>query len=253
MCVATIAQALTRSQLSDQLHPLIRRIDTKTREKERIRFVRESEVKERQTSLFDFQAEVKELRRLTAVIESFQASGKSKQLEDFAEKMEQVAQKIESKVKAKDELAPLLAKASASVENQEREKKLLRDNIRLITEEEKIKTMDEDIAKLNDEMSRIEGAEEAGEKLRTAEAAKMKLHSEKARVEGRWMEIVEKIRSLKRKLSTEEYKNVDEEYRVASIKYSTTELAAKDIKKYYTAVEQALLKYHNVKIAVSGT
>lgn len=236
-------------QLQDQLVPLMRRIETKTRDKDRSRSLRESEVKERQTALFDFQAEVKDLRRLTSLIESFQASGKLKQLEDHAGKVSEVLEKIEANRKAKRELAPQLARATASVENQEREKKLLRDNIDLITEEEKIKKFDENIEKLNEELSSIEGADEARGKLDVAETCKQKRVSEKARLEGRWMEVVEKIRSLKRKLSTDEYKNVDEEFRVANIKFKTTEMAAKDIKKYYNAVEQAIQQYHQVKIA----
>lgn len=50
-------------------------------------------------------------------------------------------------------------------------------------------------------------------------------------------------------MSTEEYKDVDEQYRVANIKHVTTQMAAEDLKKYWNAVDKALLKYHSVKIA----
>ena len=230
---------------------MTRRIEAKSREKERSRSVRESEVKERQTALLDFQSEVKDLRRLTSTIESFQASGKLQLLEEHADKVADILVRIESKQKEKDVLAPQLSQAAASVENQERHKKLLRENIELINEEEKIKKIEEEVERLEEEMNNIEGADEVGEKLRQAEESKQKRVGEKARLEGRWMEVVEKIRSLKRKLATDEYKNVDEEFRVASIKFHTTKLAADDIKRYYSAVEQALLKYHTVKIQAS--
>ena len=235
-------------QLQDQLVPLSRRIEAKTREKERSRSARESEVKERRDALMDFQGEVKDLRRLTSIIESFQASGKLQLLEEHADKVAALLSKIDEKQMKKDELAPHLAQAAASVENQERYKKLLRENIDVINEEEKIKKYEEDAERLQEELDKIEGAEEAAEKLAKSMRSKEKRVSEKARIEGRWMEVVEKIRSLKRKLSTEEYKDVDEQYRVANIKFATTELASKDIKRYYSAVEQALLKYHTVKI-----
>ena len=237
-------------QLQDQLVPVTRRIEAGKREYERSRTARSSEVKERQNALYDFQSEIKDLRRLTSAIESFMASGKLQQMEEHSEKVSKVVQNIKEQQKKKDELAPILAKAAASVDNQERYKKLLRDNIDLINEEEKIKKIEEEVERLEEEIGKVEGADEAPEQLRQAEAAKQKLYNEKSRIEGRWMEVVEKIRSLKRKLSTDEYKDVDEQYRVANIKYVTTEAAAKDIKKYYMAVEQALLKYHTVKIQV---
>lgn len=182
--------------------------------------MRESEEKERQAALHDFETEVKDLRRLTSVIEAFEASDKLQRIEEHASKVATVLEKISAKKKDKDELAPKVAEAASSVENQERYKKLLRDNIDLINEEEKIKTIDDELERLQDDMSKIEGADEVGEKLRQAEASKQKRLGQKARIEGRWMEVVEKIRSLKRKLSTDEYKDVDEQYRVASIKVS---------------------------------
>ena len=213
--------------------------------------MRDTEVNECQTTLLDYQGEVKELRRLTSLVEAFKASGKLQQLDEHGDKVAFLLDKIKAKRKEKAELAPRLAEVAASVENQERYKKLLKDNISLINEEEKIKTLEEKVERLEDEMGKIEGAEDVSEKLGQATANKQKRLAEKARIEGRWMEVVEKIRSLKRRLSTEEYKDVDEQLRVTTIKHKTTKMAADDIKKYYTAVERALLRYHTVKIAVS--
>jgi hypothetical protein len=42
----------------------------------------------------------------------------------------------------------------------------------------------------------------------------------------------------KRKLSSAEYKDVDEQYRVANIKMITTNLAAQDLKKYGNALDK---------------
>lgn len=49
----------------------------------------------------------------------------------------------------------------------------------------------------------------------------------------------------KRKLSSAEYKDVDEQYRVANIKMITTNLAAQDLKKYGNALDKVtVLKNH---------
>lgn len=229
---------------------MARRIEVKTREKERLRTTRETAVSERQTVLLDFQSEVKDLRRLTSIIEQFLASGKLQHLEDHSEKVTALLGKIEAKQKEKDDLAPRLAEAAASVENQERYKKLLSDNINFIKEEEKIKDMNEKLEGLEEEYNAIEGTDNLNERLEEANKSQQNFFSKKARIEGRRMEVVEKIRSVKRKLSTDEYKDVDEQLRVTNIKFSTTKMASADLKKYYVAVEQALLRYHTVKIAV---
>ena len=52
-----------------------------------------------------------------------------------------------------------------------------------------------------------------------------------------------------RKLNAPEYKNVEEEHRVAMIKYDTTQMLVRDIEKYYTALDKALCRFHSIKIA----
>ncbi len=44
--------------------------------------------------------------------------------------------------------------------------------------------------------------------------------------------------SSQRKLSAPEYKNVDEEHRVAMIKHETTQMAVRDLDKYHSAVDK---------------
>ena len=85
--------------------------------------------------------------------------------------------------------------------------------------------------------------------------------------------------TLQRKLSQEEYRNIDEEYRVAEIKCNTTQMAVRDIEKYHSALgksylflplshqfstlltisrsllflDKALLRFHSLKIAEINT
>ena len=46
------------------------------------------------------------------------------------------------------------------------------------------------------------------------------------------------MNAFQRKLSSPEYKDVDEEYRVAMIKYETTQMAVKDLDKYHAALDK---------------
>jgi DNA repair protein RAD50 len=70
-----------------------------------------------------------------------------------------------------------------------------------------------------------------------------------ARLGGRRGEIIEQIRSLNRKLQSEEYKNVDERHRKEKVKYDTTQMAIHDLDSYSSALDKALLRFHSIKIA----
>ena len=54
-------------------------------------------------------------------------------------------------------------------------------------------------------------------------------------------------------MSQPEYRDVEEEYRVASIKHDTTEMAVRDIGKYHAALDKALQRFHSLKIAEINT
>jgi hypothetical protein len=43
---------------------------------------------------------------------------------------------------------------------------------------------------------------------------------------------------LQRKLSQPEYRDVEEEHRVATIKHETTQMAVRDVEKYYAALDK---------------
>ncbi len=47
--------------------------------------------------------------------------------------------------------------------------------------------------------------------------------------------------TLQRKISTPEYKNVDEEHRIAMIKHETTQMVVRDLEKYHSALDKVRL------------
>jgi DNA repair protein RAD50 len=53
----------------------------------------------------------------------------------------------------------------------------------------------------------------------------------------------------KRKLQTNEYKDIDERHRVKMIEVETCDMAVHDLDIYYNALDKSLLRYHGLKIA----
>ena len=139
-------------------------------------------------------------------------------------------------------------RATKIVDDQDREQNIVKENIKLLEAREKVKVLEKQIAALTSDLAEVEGSETVDDDLSQLEERKDQLIASNAHLEGRRSEVVESIRSLKRKLSQPEYKNVAEQCRVANIKFDTSEMAVKDIEKYHSALDKALQRYHSLKI-----
>lgn len=204
----------------------------------------------RQDLLLQFTSDAKEFRRLTNAVDQFSNSTKPQELERITSEVSKVLAQIDQKRKDQETLEPELETARTAVQDQERHKKMLRENIDVMEGEAAAEELAGQIEQLNEKLEGVEGGKTATDELQRATEIKQKRVADMNRLEGRWMEIVEKIRTLQRKLKSEEYKDVDEQFRESNIKYYTTVVAAEDLKKYYTAVDKALLQFHAVKITV---
>ena len=108
-------------QLSDQLAPTIRKIETRQREKDRARALKDDEVRTKQDALLQFVADMKELHRLNAAVEEFNKAGKPQQLEEVIAAIEETGVKIQDKKDKLKELQPELESAKAAVDVSKRQ------------------------------------------------------------------------------------------------------------------------------------
>jgi DNA repair protein RAD50 len=235
-------------QLSEQIAPLNQRIETKEKEKIRMRNLAEEEEKTITEALNAFNNGVGSLRDIVHSIDDYNASNSGDAADRFKKESEELALKSEEKANEYASLRPSLERLMKMVDDQERHKKNLEENIELIHSLQLTASLNKDILELNDKISRVDGRETCDDDMNRLRKQRLELSTEKARYEGRRSEIMQSIQGLKRKLSQPEYKQVDEEYRVASIKQDTTEMAVKDIEKYHAALDKALQRYHSIKI-----
>lgn len=226
----------------------------------RMRALNTEEEERLSTTLNSFIAAIKELREVAGQIDEYLASGADDELANFDQKTADFRQKAAEKQAKIDEMQPELDDLVKAVDDQERHKKNLKENIELIASKQRIGELEKEIAELEKQASTVEGQDTVTEDIQALRARKESFLKSTARLEGRRGEILETIRGIKvswslfgvsllwsldftmfalqRKLSADEYKNVDEEYRVGMIKYETTQMAVKDLEKYYTALDK---------------
>ena len=181
-------------------------------------------------------------------INEYEKSKSGDEVQRLESEKETLAKKHADKNKEIEKMMPDLNRLAKIVDDQEQQRKNLEDNIKVIHSKRKMKELEKELADIEEESTNIDarkGLEEDQERLRKRND---ELIARKARLEGKRGVIVETVRGLKRKLSQNEYKNVEEEFRIASIRQDTTEMAVKDIEKYHSALDKALQRYHSIKI-----
>lgn len=252
--------SLSPSQIDDDVLPLKRKLKAKELEKQRSRSHRHDHEKELTSSINEFQAEVGRLYELAQKVDDYAATSGQAELDRVESELEHIAADVGRLKGELQVLQPEIARANNLLKDQEREKSQLQFNIAILEQQNKLQGLEKEISQFEEELNQIPGQATAIAKLDEAEARKRQLLENKALLEGRYSEIVERIRSLKvscdgkspsvnsasntcfvttqRKLSSHEYKDVDEQHRVATIKKETTQIAADDLKKYEKALDQ---------------
>jgi len=236
-------------KLKDATAPLRQKEREKQNERKRMRALGEEEEQRLNDAVNSFSNEVVKLKSITEDIDRYKESNNEEEFDRVSRKSEELldrSNQVQSRIESKQ---PDLDRLNKAIADQESHKKNLQQNMELIASGKKIEAMKESIAKLEEDAGKVEGQDTCDEDWDRLTTRKQDILSSIARLEGRRGEIVENIRSQKRKLSAPEYKNVEEEHRVAIIKHETTQMAVRDLEKYHTALDKALLKFHGLKIA----
>ncbi|CAJ1930289.1 unnamed protein product [Cylindrotheca closterium] len=240
-------------ELGDNIKPIKDKIAKKESEREKMRkhtMEEENEIRKTTEQLKMFENEFRELQRQ---IDDFDSRNEVNALERIENQIEGFQSKRKEKEANVAKIQPHLERLKKALDDQERHKKNLNENINLLDLNAQIRDLERELENLQEGTKQIKGRDTAKDDIDNLQRRKNKLAQQNARLEGRRGEIHENIRSFKRKLSQPEYRSVDEEYRIASIKHDTTEMAVRDIGKYHAALDKALQRFHSLKIAEINT
>merc|ERR1740121_2915850 len=83
----------------------------------------------------------------------------------------------------------------------------------------------------------------------TARGKATELGQRKAFCEGSLAQTREAVRALQMELASPLYAGVEQRHREAIIKHESAAYAAKDLARYYGALDKALMKFHALKMA----
>lgn len=177
--------------------PLKKKVTTKQSEYAKAKSHAEAE-EEKVSKLFaSFSSDVKDLRDVESDISKYEASSAIEELESMHNKRAELDKAIAIKQKEAKSLEVELDEKKNAVNDHERHKKQLMQNIDIIQGDEVIQDLVEEINQLQSELDQIEGASTVDDKWQKANAKKKKQQEESHRMEGRSGEVRQQIQSLK--------------------------------------------------------
>jgi DNA repair protein RAD50 len=183
--------------MEKQIAPLRQKIRAKEIEKEKLRNLAAEEEESLNTAIHQFSGDKKYLTDLTTQIDAYTGSNKPHDLDQIVSEVVKVADRIKDQRSALATLEPEVESVRNTVNDQERHKKQLKENVEILESEKRINELVEEIGGLDSKLENVEGRDTCIGKHEEANRRREKQLGAKARIEGRWGEIVEQIRSLK--------------------------------------------------------
>jgi len=235
-------------KLQEQEVPIRQKIRAKQSDRQRMRTVAAEEEIRLNRLINEFSNDVQSLNSLTERIDRYLESNNEEEIEKLDSSLADVASSTREKENALKEMVPELQALQKKVSDQERHKKTIQDNIKLIKALDNVKKLRDELSVLEEELENLQGSNALNDDYASAMSSKKRHMEEKHRCEGRRLGYKDQQRNLKRKLLTPEYKDIDERHRVKMIEYETTMIAVTDLDKYHNALDKALLRYHGMKI-----
>jgi DNA repair protein RAD50 len=180
-------------------------------------------------------------------LQKFQNEGKSTLLLETREKITKLQIKALERNTLITTYTSELESITEQISSKNRISHNLEENVHLRTTKKQLVLLNQSITNVTNEIKQLSPLDETKvAKLNELFLKNTKQHSE---LIGTKKAIQSEMESIQKDLKKEEYQEIDEKYKFAVVKLKTVEKATVDLEKYYNALNQALMKYHSMKMA----
>nr|XP_043632459.1 DNA repair protein RAD50 isoform X2 [Erigeron canadensis] len=191
---------------------------------------------------------VDELDRLISVIERYEKDNITEKLDDLEGKMSREKSMLATYDNKKLELSAEVKKTEDVKRNQDKLRRDIEDNLRYRETKARVKGCDVEITSLEEKMLAMGGISAHEADLGKLGKERDRLLSELNKCHGTVAVYQKAITKNKVDLKNPEYKEIDKRYFDQLLKLKTTEMANKDLNKYYNALDKALMRFHTMKM-----
>ncbi|KAL9232743.1 hypothetical protein vseg_007814 [Gypsophila vaccaria] len=194
------------------------------------------------------QKDVEELLKLNSRIKEYNEARKAQRLKEFQAKWSQSETQLQNCSQRKKEIADELQRAKDLKQNQELLRRNIDDNIKYRNYKAKVDELTDELESLERRQVEIGSAKATEAELLKLNQERDRLLSELNRCRGTMSVYESNISKNKIDLKQPQYKDIDKRYVDQLIQLKTSEMANKDLDRYYNALDKALMRFHTMKM-----
>ena len=243
-------QQLSRqiAKAKEDLQPVMKQIANLTDEKKQVNVAFEQRINKQNQKVVTLSNKLSQLKSLQGEIDKYEKDGMSGRLKKCAGRLEQLDGRLVEVEEERGRLSLVVDSLKTELAMHKEQERDLEDNHLLMEKEQEAAVMEEKIqqekAKLGDcDMGNLQ--KEKNELKSQAEVHHRKLEAlriRKTHAEG-------EISSLKSELNSSALKDVVKNHKKMHVQVKTTEIACRDLEKYYKALDRAIMSYHSTKMS----
>lgn len=239
---------LEEKHLAEAVGPLSREKEKLQGEHNELKGQLEREYEEQKKQLDDFKQEVDTLVRIASKIREYYNLKKGERLKEMQEKLSLSESQLQGCDARKQEILAELNDSKNAVRSQDNLRRSIEDNLNYRKIKAEVEELTREIESLEERILKIGGFSSFEAELAKLLQERERLLSELNRFRGTMSVYQNNISKNKIDLKQVQYKDIDKRYFDQLIQLKTTEMANKDLDRYYNALDKALMRFHTMKM-----
>ncbi|KAL8136932.1 hypothetical protein V2J09_002933 [Rumex salicifolius] len=241
---------LEEKHLSESLGPLLKETEKLRSNYDISKSRLHNELEEQNTFIASFEQDINELLRNSSKIIEYKVERKEKLLKELQENLLASRSLIQRCEKENKEISAELDKSKDLKRSQDHLKRNIEDNLKYRNVKAEVDNLTHEIESLEEGILKSGGISATEAELVKLTKERERLLSEHNRCHGTLSVYESNISKNKVDLKQTQYKDIDNRYfdQLIQLKVATTEMANKDLDRYYNALDKALMRFHTMKM-----
>uniref|UniRef100_A0A8D2DLZ6 DNA repair protein RAD50 n=1 Tax=Sciurus vulgaris TaxID=55149 RepID=A0A8D2DLZ6_SCIVU len=247
--LSTEVQSLCREikDAKEQINPLETTLEKFQQEKEELINKKHTSNKIAQDKLNDIKEKIKNIHGYVKDIENYIQDGKDDYKKQKETELNKVITQISECDKHKEKINKEMGIMRQDIDTQKIQERWLQDNLTLRKRNEELKEVEEERRQHLKEMGQMQVLQMKNEHQKLEENIE-NIKRNHSLALGRQKGYEEEIIHFKKELREPQFRDAEEKYREMMIVMRTTELVNKDLDIYYKTLDQAIMKFHSMKM-----
>uniref|UniRef100_A0A4W3KCI2 RAD50 double strand break repair protein n=1 Tax=Callorhinchus milii TaxID=7868 RepID=A0A4W3KCI2_CALMI len=247
--LATEIESLHRDirEAKEQLSPLAAALEKLLKEKLDLMEKKTASCKEIQEKINDVKEKVKNIDWFAKEIQRYIQEKKDEFKEQKESELQETVTQLNEVEKQREKIQRDIEAFRKDIDTQKLEERWLQDNLTLRKRVEELRGVEAKRQDLLQQIGEMQVMQLKNERRQLDEKLEQ-LKDNRSLAHGRQKGFEEEILRFRKELKEQQYKDAEEKFREMMITIRTTELANRDLDIYYKALDQAIMKFHSMKM-----